>query len=434
MKNIGPVKDEQLLSFEASKDTELDDFYCIEVKPGLKILKMGVIYGPNASGKTTILEGIELLRQLVLFPLDQKDDTLGFEPFLFDNVSSKSSSILGIKFFIDKVKYDYEIEFDKHKIINESLFYYPNGKRAKLYVRFTEIIKKSYHSFIDFGSKIGTGYKDKIILEGNTLSNNTVLGAVSKSNAQFPELEIVYNWFSTYLQSFISPHHDLFASTSELAEESIEIKNILIKLIQNADFHITDFEVQESEEEVGLHMISDLYQALPPEDLVKVLKEKRMLMKDIIFHHKVKDEHNDYTSYKLKSSHESRGTLRYYGLSGVLASAIIKPTFVSIDEIETSLHPDLMKQFILTFLATTTDSQLLFTTHNVLFLSNNDILRNDVVWFTEKQENGATDLYSLNDFDSKTFRRKYNSVFNAYNVGKLGAKPKIGNIFLNFEN
>lgn len=104
----------------------------------------------------------------------------------------------------------------------------------------------------------------------------------------------------------------------------------------------------------------------------------------------------------------------------------------SIDELESSLHPDLLKHFLLVFLVNSKESQVIATTHHRELLMNRDILRDDAIWFTEKQENGSVDLYSLADFDS-TVVRETTSIYNAYKTGKLGAKPELGDYYLDFE-
>jgi AAA15 family ATPase/GTPase len=88
-----------------------------------------------------------------------------------------------------------------------------------------------------------------------------------------------------------------------------------------------------------------------------------------------------------------------------------------------------MKHFILTFLANAKQSQMIVTTHNLFFLDEKDVFRKDVIWFTQKKADGTTELYSLADFDATTFRKNA-SVINAYKIGKLGAKPNLGTIFM----
>ncbi len=97
-----------------------------------------------------------------------------------------------------------------------------------------------------------------------------------------------------------------------------------------------------------------------------------------------------------------------------------------IDEIDSSLHPELVLHFINTFLANSKEAQLVCTTHDINILSEQDNLRKDIIWFTEKSEYGATELYSMADFK----HRKELSFINAYKAGKFGARPKLGSIYM----
>ena len=150
------------------------------------------------------------------------------------------------------------------------------------------------------------------------------------------------------------------------------------------------------------------------------------------FQHKIKNNDGSVSKYTLPWTYESSGTVQYYGLTAMLTTLINGKILSTIDEIETSLHPDLMKHFILTFLANAKQSQLILTTHNLSFLEEKDILRKDAIWFTQKREDGSTELYSLADFDSSVFRKNA-SFINAYKIGKLGAKPNLGTIFIDVE-
>ena len=83
VQNFGSIKDKQTLSFEADKSKRLEDHYVVNIG-GMRLLKLGLIYGANASGKTTILKALDFLRDLVLEPETKKTDTINFKPFLFD--------------------------------------------------------------------------------------------------------------------------------------------------------------------------------------------------------------------------------------------------------------------------------------------------------------------------------------------------------------
>ena len=137
--------------------------------------------------------------------------------------------------------------------------------------------------------------------------------------------------------------------------------------------------------------------------------------------------------YILPYSNESQGTQRYFQFSGLLDLMIRNETIFSIDELESSLHPDLLKHFLLTFLVNAKNSQLIATTHLRELLMEKDIFRNDAIWLTEKQEDGSTDLFSIADFDSSVIRNT-SSVYNAYKIGKLGAVPDLGDYYIDLDD
>ena len=153
---------------------------------------------------------------------------------------------------------------------------------------------------------------------------------------------------------------------------------------------------------------------------------------DIQFEHSVK-QGEKHVSYSLPYSEESQGTKRYFQFSGILNEMLTGTKTFIIDELESSLHPDLVKHFLLLFLVNAKSSQLIATTHYRELLMERDILRDDVIWFTEKKPDGCIDLYSLSDFDS-TVIRDTSSVFNAYKSGKLGAVPALSDYYIELSN
>ena len=126
---------------------------------------------------------------------------------------------------------------------------------------------------------------------------------------------------------------------------------------------------------------------------------------------------------------ESDGTQKYYDLSGILCQLVDAPCVFAIDELEASLHPDLYRHFLLSFIKNSTASQLILATHNREILGDKDIMRNDIIWFTEKDKNGATELYSLADFGTDVIRKGSNALI-AYKIGKFGARPNITEHFI----
>jgi Predicted ATPase len=160
--------------------------------------------------------------------------------------------------------------------------------------------------------------------------------------------------------------------------------------------------------------------SMPDEQKHKLLNEKAIHIDKRLFEHKIITK-NKVKYYSLPDELESKGTLRYYGLSAPFFNAISNDSFLSIDEIGTALHPLLVMHFLKEFLKKSNKAQLLFSTHNDSLLSEKDIIRKDAIWFTEKDKQGITSLYSLSDFNI----RKELSYYNAYKQGKFGAIPNL---------
>lgn len=429
--NFGPIREEQVLSFEATTDESHSDYYIAEPIPGLKLLKLLIIYGPNASGKSTFLEALEFLRNLSIYPLKAKFETLNFDPFLFDKTSPNKTSKLKISFVVHKVKHNYEVEFTKNFILKERLQYAPKGRMADLYLRETDT--KNQLSKVSFGSTVKASAREIDLLEGNTIWNTTVIGAFNKTNVDIPELQHVLNWFRETMMHEVHPGTDLLAWTTKRVDKNAAFKAFVMEIIKKADIQISDVDIEKRDRKLDSALVSSLSSLLSNDEVRELSTSKHLKTIDLIFKHLVRDKKGKESTHSLPKEQESRGTLRYYGLSGILAAIIRENRIVSIDELETSLHPDLMKHFILTFLANSYQSQMLITTHNLFLLEEREILRNDAIWFTQKKDDGTTDLYALSDFDTSTIR-KNSSIINSYKTGKLGAKPAPGNIFISEDN
>ena len=424
LQNFGSVKDKQTLTFEADKSEHLNDYYIIN-SSGFRLLKLALIYGANASGKTTILNGLEFLRDIVLEPEEKKTDELEFKPFLFDEQTPNQTSVLSIDFLQNGIRYDYKVEFTEQAIVSEKLDNY-NPKKANIFTRKTDL--KHQFSEIKFGSKIKKDKTFKKTLESNTLWNNTVLGGYLKTNIDFIELNEAVDWFSNYLKPLVYTRTRLEGFVTSIIEDKEIQKKDVIRILKKADFHISDILIQEEDEELPEGFI-DLVEKLEiSNDRIDKLKEKgKITSVNIDFEHTVNGK-----KYSLPIDLESQGTRRYYGFAGLLALLIKKNNIIPIDELESSLHPDLYIQFILSFLVNSQDSQILATTHNREILDNKDLFRNDVIWFTNKSENCSTQLYSLADFDSSVVRDTTN-VLNAYKSGKLKGKPNLGDYYIDLD-
>lgn len=439
IRNFGPIKDEVEMNFEVSEP--VDDAYEVEMPDGRRLLKLAYIYGANASGKTTILKAFEFLRKLLLKPLTEKTIGLDFEPFLFRREPYAQVSHFELSFYAKNTRYVYELSFTKQSILTEKIVFYQTAKPTELFSRSTDVDKRL--AKIQFGSKVKVPVREKDLLESNTLHNNTVIGAYAKTNVDIPELEKLNRWFSVFLLGMITSAHNLTDVTVSLIDQNPLISKWINTFLNKADYQISAVDVSDSDNLINTPM-EDIFQdefgsrfhlqeRHAKQTAVKPGADGSMpkffgggsVQRRIDFVHTVSGDKN----YPISILLESSGTKRYFGLGGPLYELIHASRLLCIDELETSLHPDLMQYFLQVFLLNATGSQLLVTTHNVSLMENQDFIRRDALWFSEKKADGSIALYSAADFDSTTLRKDA-SIINAYKAGKLGAKPNLGSPYL----
>jgi AAA15 family ATPase/GTPase len=423
--NFGSIREKQTISFEATKDDTLAQYYTFEPIKDLRLLKLAMIFGPNASGKSTVLKALEFLRQLIYQPARNSNDLLEYEPFCLDGTSQKEQSHLELLFVQDGIKYRYNLYFSPYSIIKETLDFSPRGREANFFTRQTS---KSYSQSveIEYGSLVTIDEKNRMKMEIATLKNNTVLGIFSKANIEFGGLKMVYDWFGEHLLPMISPDMDLLETTTKKIMASSKIKEDVTQLLKYADVQIENIEIVEKAQAIHKRIYQEV-SMMANEPMVPYGRSGYM-DKEVIFNHLGYDDEGNRVLIPFNFEQESQGTVRYFGLSGILATLMNEQKMISIDEFESSLHPDLAQNLILRFLVQSTNSQLLVTTHNIDFLGEQDVIRRDTIWFTQKNKKGATELYSAADFDTSVLR-KTSSLLNVYETGKLGAKPNLGSIF-----
>ena len=394
IQNFGSIKDKQTLSFEADASEHLEDTYVVHTA-GKRLLKLALIYGANASGKTTVLKALDFLRDLVVNPKEKKTDILNFSPYLFDTKTPQQPTELSIEFIHEEVCYQYEVAFTGQAVISEAL-YIDTFERVLVFNRTTDI--EGQLTKISFGDKITLEKSALQVLELNTLWNNTVLGGFLKTNINLEEFRRVADWFNNYLKPLIAPQTQLDSYVTSKIDEKEIVKEEVLEILKKADFNISDIIIERRKD--------------PRKGIDRINLFSEHMVNDI--------------SYKLPMEQESEGTKRFYGFAGLLALLIKTPTIFPIDELESSLHPDLYIHFLLSFLQNAQHSQLIATTHNRELLGDTDIFRNDVIWFTDKGEDFATQLYSLADFDTSTIK----NILNAYKIGKFSAIPRLSDTFI----
>lgn len=426
IENFFSIKSTQKISFEPSIDTFMSDEYSHKVKEGVRLLKIGIIYGANASGKTNVLNAIEFFRRLVLrMPKDRNKKT-GIIPFMLDNTSRNETTKMSMVFYIKQSKYILSFELDAKCIYSETLIVYDSIRPTKLYNRTYDISTDS--TTIDFGVNLKMTKKSQDVISGNTINNCSVLAAFGKSNVERTRLNDVYDYFARQVKDVLAPSMLLsgYIKSRLDKDQNGDLKKFILNFLKASDFNIEDLILHE-EEELITPELEQLIQDAPIDKDAKteMLKRGKITNAELTFKHRAGDK-----MYDLSEDYESNGTMRFMGLAVILNSLLKDNQFIPIDEIETSIHYELLSYFLKVFLANSHGtSQMLLTTHDINLL-NEDFIRRDTIWFTDKDELGETKIVRL----SSLGLHKHLSPYNAYKQGKLVKLPFLGSQYLNLND
>lgn len=423
-KNFYSIKHKQTLSFIPSPDDTQVENYLHEVKPGINLLKLGIIYGSNASGKSNVLMALDFFRDIMLqMPQDKMSEIEGFAPFMLDESSRKEHGSMRLVFWLEQERYVHEIELDQNRIYHESLVLYSSQRPALLYDRTYDTTTD--HSRVEFGEKSGIAKKGQQSIEGNTINNCSVMAAFGKSNVEASRLNKVYEFYRHGMADLLSPQVQLYTYIKEQLKRDKDnaLKPFLLKMLKASDFNIVDFDIHEEEIPITPQMEMIIKNApFLTQERDEMLQRGTLKNDELSFRHSVSNS----SKYDLPEEMESVGTMRYLGMSVILHKLLSHDCFVTIDEVESSIHYELLSYFLKLFLANSMGgSQMLVTTHD-LNLLDEDFIRRDVVWFTDKNEDGVTELKRLTEYGL----HKTLSPYNAYKQGKLGKLPFTGSIFL----
>ena len=395
-KNMFSFRDETVLSFEADKSKDLESYHVVELAPDVKLLKLAVIYGANASGKSNIIKVCDFIRSFITCTPLNKAELIKIVPFLLNRTSKEQASEFSVSFYAmngDKaIRYVYSVLLETTHIVRETLIYYLSQQPATVFERSME----NNVSSIKFGQKvkISTAAKEEITLK--CLPNMSVFAAYMQVNTNIAEMETALQYLTKQMMPAIVPT----SSLSRYAEEAIKketAKEYILRYLQEADFNISNISSKEQETKKGV-------------------------VNYTMYQHKVSSGlgGNDY--YEFPELYESDGTIRTFGLASQIQNSIGSNAFLAVDEIESSLHPKLIEYMIERFLKESKQAQLLLTTHYDGLLGEEDLLRKDNIWFAGKNTDGASVLYPLTDFKGLN---RISSLQKAYKFGKFGAVPNL---------
>lgn len=380
--NFKCFKDETKLSLVASRQIKGNEDNLVTIGKH-NLLKTAVIYGPNASGKTKLLNAFQFMRLMVERSSNNAiDRSFCIDTFRLNTESQESPSSFETVFILDQIQYRYGFELSKKKILAEWL-YKKEEKEIELF----------YREGKDIDYDISELKRIKSLVEEDMIREDSLLLTVL---AQFNDelSQKIVKWF----------HHVNVLSAAKggienytLEKLSTSMKQKIVRLMKNADFSINDFVRHpiNNNEIQTLHTVYD---------------ENKMRV--------------DETPFQLED--ESNGTIHFLSLTAPILDTLERGKILFIDELDSGLHHDLIVALLKLFHSKETNphnAQLIFNTQNTNLLSG-DLFRKDQIYFVSKNRYGEASLFSAADFMLKpgvNIQKKYLE-------GRFGAVPYLKNM------
>ena len=402
IKNYRSFKNESLFSMVAEKKKEdiPNNLFNISEDSDISLLKTAVVYGANASGKSNLLLAFDTLKNFILNSTDLKLDQEipYYKPFLLDVETRNQPMLFEIEFITaEPMRYRYSVEFDKTQIISEKLIFFPEKNGRNLFER--DGVTGKYSWGRDLKGK-------KESLTGEVLKNVLFLSKAANNNESDERLRAIYRYFRTNFMF----HTSADSSRTEVYLTSLKMNDLsqkgfnesLIEFLKSADLGISS---------------------------VRVRKEKTIndLSTKVDIGHRVFSRTNETgEDHFFQLQDESAGTIKMFDLAGKIIDTLRNGNVLIVDELDSSFHP-LMSEYILSIfndpVKNPKNAQLIVATHDA-YLLDSEKLRRDQIWFVEKDKYGASNLYSLDEFEKSEVRK--NVPFDRwYLSGRFGALPLI---------
>ena len=410
VKNFMSFKEKQDFSMEAGIGDENPDNIININESNERVLKTTAQYGANASGKTNLIKAFSVAIMMIRLSNNRQpgEKLLQMEPFAFDENTKKEPCEFEFIFYTNNNKYVYGFKADKNKIHEEYLYQYFSAKATRIFER----IGENYKFLQADETKLNA-------IKNQNLENKLFLSTATTWN--YEKTRAPYLWFANMIDTYIGGNElnpfSIEAYNNDDANESL--KKFTLKLLEEADIIIKDYNIEIEETEMDARMIMQLKNMNIPSN---VIIPKTSVIKSITMSHEIIDENGNTKIYNLDLISESSGTKIVFAMAPILKEVFEKGKILIIDEIERSLHPSLVEMIIKFFHSieiNKSNAQLIFNTHDTNLLSL-DLFRRDQIWFAEKDpKKGATELYPLDDFSV----RKTENIQKGYLNGRYGAIP-----------
>lgn len=409
--NFKSIKEPIIINFAATAISEHQETNVLENGKD-KLLKTVLLYGPNAGGKSKILDALDVFKNMILQSSNYNSTrSIPAEPFLLNSDTIGQPSFFEAEFIVKSKKYRYGFEANDKEVSKEWLLEVKATTQTPLYLRIGQKFQIDHKKFINA--------KD---LESRCNNNVLFLSVADQWNA--PIAKMIYEWFYKVDTIYGLNDEGYTTETNELMKDD-EYKVLINMMMKQADLGINSIDIVETIKKVGRMTSGSVANNVnSSRNFSDFFEVKQMSVSTL---------HNVYnTDGKIVkeipfdlNTHESQGTKKFYNIIGVLLRAVIEERLVIIDEIDARIHTLLTKAIIKLFNGENvkTKAQLLAVCHDTAIMDR-DLLRRDQIYLVEKDNLAATKVVNLVEYKI----RKESPFYKNYLEGKYGGIPFIENL------
>lgn len=378
------------MNFRVNDKAPRTDHFGLYGKSG-RFAKVSSIFGANGSGKTNLMLGFRLLKSFISQSFSYAKE--GFEGFFPFNITHGEPSFFEVEFYIENIFYKFSLELNSKRVLSEIL----ESRRDKRLITLYSRRYVSSHNSYEFEGK-NVNLEDSFIEK--VRPNASVISTARQYNHQ--ELtRLKEHWDSIfgkirlpYLDSFYFPD---FMEVSKFYSKNEKYFSQTKDFLKRVDLGLSDVQIETRE-------MSDS----------RGNKESHFLPYGV---HKNKGK-----TFKLPFLLESGGTLHLYNMLSFIFPVLENGSVYLIDEIEKSLHPNMLHPIIDLFVSPETNpkgAQLIFTTHMSTLTTN---LSKHQIFLVEKNPECESDVYRLDEVQGV---RNDDNIFKKYLAGSYGGIPDI---------
>lgn len=349
------------------------------------LLKVAAIYGGNASGKSSLIQALGMIETLAKNRPDAISRSLPVRPFRFDSELLDKPSTFEVHFVAEGMRYQFRVGATQSRITDELLIAYPRGKETPLYSR------KHVNDVDEY--TFGDAFEgDKVLREAwRRLTGPQSLfisQAVANSSEELRQLRIPFNWLTNGLFVLDDGPRQLFEMGGRRPRKE-EWASEISAFLQDVDVPVTNIRWERTKGKSGNGLIDREREGYSEGSKTTLTHETRLGRADFDL------------------SEESSGTRNLIGFwlpwSILTMETETAPTeygLFIVDELDSSLHPELVEHLVSKHIASGTKTQLIFTTHDTHLMSTR-LLRRDQLWVTDRNSAGATKLTSIHSFEGR---------------------------------